>query len=111
MEIDFATKKLRKQLTSPQEMIKSFGADRAKRLKQRLEDLYTASNLAVLRSLPQANCHELIGNLKGLLALDISKNWRLLIRPAHDPIPIKPDGGLDWLLVTQVCIEAIEDYH
>ncbi|MDZ4682595.1 MAG: hypothetical protein SH848_15665 [Saprospiraceae bacterium] len=66
MEINFVTKKLRKQLASPQEMIKNFGADRAKRLNQRLEDLYAAANLAVLRSLPQTNCHELLGNLKGL---------------------------------------------
>lgn len=111
MEIEFTNKKLQKQLTTPQEMVKSFGADKAKRLKQRMEEIQSVSNLAELRLFPQANCHELTGDLKGFLALDISKNWRLLFKPAHNPIPVKSDGGLDWSEVTKVSIEAIGDYH
>jgi plasmid maintenance system killer protein len=111
MEIEYATTKLGKELTDPQSMVKRYGADRAKRLNQRLEELHAVSTLAELRHFPQAKCHELTGDRKGLLALDISKNWRLLFKPTHVPPPLKPDGGLDWSQVTKVCIEAIEDYH
>jgi proteic killer suppression protein len=76
-----------------------------------MEEIQSVSNLAELRHFPQANCHELTGDLKGFLALDISKNWRLIFKPTHDPIPQKPDGGLDWAEVTNICIEAIGDYH
>ncbi|MEK7256423.1 MAG: type II toxin-antitoxin system RelE/ParE family toxin [Bacteroidota bacterium] len=111
MEVEYTTTKLRKRLTDPQEMVKNFGVDKAKRLKQRLEELQSISTLAELRNFPQANCHELKGDLKGFLALDLSRNWRLLFKPAHNPPPSKPDGGLDWCQVSKICIEAVEDYH
>lgn len=111
MEIDFTSKKLAKQLTDPLEMVKSYGKDKAKRLKQRMEELRSVTSLAELRAFPQANCHELTGKSKGFLALDISRNWRLIFSPNHQPTPTKSDGGLDWEAVTKVLIESIEDYH
>jgi hypothetical protein len=36
---------------------------------------------------------------------------RLIFAPAHEPVPRKPDGGLDWTQVTAVCILDVEDYH
>jgi len=56
-------------------------------------------------------CHELTGDLEGLLSLDLDGPYRLYFRPAHDPPPSKPDGGLDWSKVTEVVIESVYDPH
>jgi len=61
--------------------------------------------------LPQVRCHELKGDRTGQLSLDLDHPYRLIIEPAHDPIPRKPDGGLDWNKVTAVMIVGVEDTH
>lgn len=97
-------------MTDPREMAKSFG-QMARKVNQRLKDLSTADNLAMMRTLPAARCHELTGNRKGKLAVDISGNFRLIFEPNHVPIPKKDDGGLNWESVTKIHILDIEDYH
>jgi len=57
------------------------------------------------------NCHELTGDRKGELAVDVSANYRMIFEPDHDPIPKKEDGGLNWEEVTKIQINEIEDYH
>lgn len=84
---------------------------RAKRIRQRLQEFEAAENLEVIRSLPAANCHELIGQNAGYLAVDVSANYRLIFQPANDPPPLKDDGGLDWSAVTEILILDIIDYH
>ncbi|CAM4207046.1 type II toxin-antitoxin system RelE/ParE family toxin [Aquirufa beregesia] len=91
-------------------MAKSFG-HLARQLNQRLKDLAAAENLAVMRALPAARCHELTGDRKGELAVNVSTNYRLIFEPNHEPIPQKADGGLDWGNVTRIRIIDIEDYH
>lgn len=68
MEISYKSRKLEKQLTDPNEMIKSFG-QLARKVNQRLKDLTDADNLAIMRTIPAARCHELTGGRKGELAL------------------------------------------
>ncbi len=51
------------------------------------------------------------GNRKGQLSLDLKHPYRLLFEPAVDPVPLKPDGGLDWGQVTAVRIVEIKDTH
>ena len=86
MEISYKSRKLEKQLTDPNEMVKSFGR-LVRRVNQRLKDLTDADNLAIMRTIPSARCHELTGNRKGELALDVSGNYRMIFEPLHDPIP------------------------
>ena len=64
-----------------------------------------------MRYLPAARCHELKGDLAEFLAVDVHKGYRILFKPATDPPPAKPDGGLDWAGVTSILIERIKDYH
>ena len=65
-----------------------------------------------MRNIPAANCHELEGNLKGKLAVDISGNHRIIFEPNYNPIPEKDNGGLDWSKVSEILILEIgEDYH
>lgn len=111
MEITFRTKKLQKSCSVEKEAIKTYGPKRARRLMQRLMELRAADNLAQIPRTPPPRCHELTGNLKGTLSVDLDHPMRLLIVPAHDPLPVKRDGGLAWDEVTAVEITAIEDTH
>jgi plasmid maintenance system killer protein len=104
-------RKLFKRLSDPTETVKAFGKTVAKRIHQRLQEFAAAENLEVIRSLPAANCHELTGQNAGLLAVDVSANYRLILAPAEDPPPEKEDGGLDWSAVTEIVILDIVDYH
>ncbi|MHB8336766.1 MAG: type II toxin-antitoxin system RelE/ParE family toxin [Ignavibacteriaceae bacterium] len=110
MEISYKSKKLEKSLTEPKEISKSYGV-MAKNVNQRMKDLSAASTLAVVKTLPAANCHELHGTREGSLAVDISGNWRIIFEPDHDPKPTKDDGGLNWNLVSQIKILEVTDYH
>lgn len=110
MEISYKNRKLEKQLTDPREMSKSFG-QLARKVNQRLKELTDADNLAIMRTIPAARCHELSGDHNGELAVDVSGNYRMIFEPNHDPIPKKDDGGLKWEEVTKIQINEIEDYH
>ena len=110
MVIHYKSNRLKKQLTIPKEIAKSFG-QRAKKVNQRMKELIAADDLGIMRTIPAANCHELTGTRKGKLAVDISANFRLIFEPNHDPIPEKEDGGLDWDAVTEIQIVEIGDYH
>lgn len=110
MKIKFKNNKLEKQLTEPKEIVRCFGL-MAKKVVQRMAELKAAENLNVMRTIPAARCHELSGTRKGQLAVDISPNFRLLFVPANNPTPLKDDGGLNWILITDIEIITTEDYH
>ena len=106
----FASEKFEEECNSEKLLKKRYGVDRAKRLRKRLDDLRAAGNLEEMRNLP-GRCHELKGDRAGQLALDLDHPYRLIFEPAHDPVPAKPDGGLDWTNVTAILVVGVEDYH
>lgn len=110
MNIRFKANKLEKQLTDAKEIKKSFGVN-AKRVSQRMEDIRAAPNLQSLCNIQQANCHPLTGDRNGQWTVDISANHRLLFEIDQDPIPLKDDGSIDRIMVTDVKIITTEDYH
>lgn len=83
----------------------------ARKVNQRVKELMDADNLAVMRTLPAARCHELKGKRKGEIAVDISGNYRLIFEPKNEPKPLKADGSLNWVNVTEIQINEIIDYH
>ncbi len=111
MDILFGSNKLRKTCTSGAEAVKVYGPQCAKQLRTRLDDMAAAPTMDVLRTLPQVRCHELTGDRKGQLAVDLKHPYRLVFRPANNPVPLKPDGGLDWSQVTAITILEVVDYH
>lgn len=111
MEIYFNSRKVAKVFNSRAQIERTYGRDRGKFLMRRLNELEAAECLADMRCLPQARCHELKGNRKGEVSVDILGPWRLTLQPADDPVPTKPDGGLDWAEVRAVIIIGVEDTH
>jgi plasmid maintenance system killer protein len=109
MEVSFEDPGLAETFRDMRELRKRHGTVRAKRIKQRLADLEAAETLATMRSLP-GRCHELRGDLTGLLSLDLDHPYRLLFRPTGNPEP-GPGGGLDWSAVRAVVVIRIEDTH
>ena len=94
-------------------MIKAHGPLRTKKLKIVLTQLKAASNLGVFAPpmSPPHRCHELTGNRKGQLTVDLDHPYRLVFVTNHDPLPLRPEGGLDWKQITSIKITGIEDTH
>jgi proteic killer suppression protein len=110
MELDFSSKKLRRQMSSGAEMQKAFG-QLTKPLQLRLGVLVNAGSLADVPRNPPERCHQLVGQRAGTFAVVLKDNWRLIFHPDHDPVPLAEDGGIDLASVTAILIEGVEDYH
>lgn len=110
MDIVFEDEKFEKECNNQRLLEKNQGAVRAKKIRRRLDDLRDANSLSEMRNLP-GRCHELLYGRAGQLSLDLDHPYRLIFEPAHKPIPVKPDGGLDWNEVTTIKIIGVEDTH
>lgn len=78
---------------------------------RRLVVLRAAPSLVEVPHLPPERRHELTGQMKGTFAVDLKHPFRLLFKPAHDPVPTLADGGIDLSQVTAIIILGVEDYH
>ncbi len=110
MDIYFANRKLRRRLGNEREMNKAYGR-LAGALRRRLAVLAAVKNLGEVPMSPPERCHALKGELAGYFAVDISRNWRLIFRPAHEPMPTLPDGGPDLCAITAIEVVDVTDYH
>jgi len=113
LDISFKSTRLGKELNEGKRLEKVHGSIRAKKIRIRLSELRAALTLYAFwppKSGP-SRCHELTGERKGQLSVDLDHPYRLIFVPNHNPIPLKPDGGLDWKQVTAIMITGIEDTH
>ena len=110
MDILFATPQLRDVANDTRLLQRKYSADAARKIRRRLDDLLAATCLQDLYRGP-GRLHELVGNRRGQLAMEITGGLRLIFEPANVPLPLKTDGGLDWSMVTQIRILELEDYH
>ncbi len=110
MYIHYQKKKLQKQLSDASEIKRAFGV-MAQRVSQRLTEIRASPSLAILMTIPKANCHLLTGDKNGEWALDVSHNFRMIFEIAHETIPLNEDGSIDATAVTEIRILKIEDYH
>lgn len=110
MDIIFKNKAFERECNRQDLLVKHHGQNRAKLIRRRLDDLHAAGNLLVMRQLP-GRCHELKGNRAGQLSIDLDGPYRLIFRASNNPVPTKPDGGLDWAQVTEIEILSLEDTH
>src|SRR5437016_1229791 len=109
VELTFATARLQRLFESQRELRRTHGDKCAKKLMTRLADLRAASTLAEFRRLP-GRCHELHGNRRGQLALELEGGKRLIFSPSESNIH-RAGRGLDWALVEAVCVLEVVDYH
>jgi proteic killer suppression protein len=113
LDVFFKNSKLEKELSTEAKLNKIHGPKRAQKIRVRLADLRAAPTL--MEFWPPykhpARCHELAGNKKGQLSVDLDHPYRLIFVPGHDPVAKTADGGLDWSKVTAIRIEGIEDTH
>jgi proteic killer suppression protein len=113
LDISFKNAKLAEQFNEGKQLKKIHGDLRAKKIGLRLTELKAAISLNDFwppKSGP-GRCHELTGDRKGELSVDLDHPYRLIFVPSHDPVPLKPDGGLDWKQVTAIMITGIENTH
>ena len=110
VEMTFATARLAKCCSSYEQMVREFGPEMARRLGARLHEIEAAMTLAELRTLPQTRAHELHGDRKGQVSLDLVHPRRLILRPT-EPTSRTADGGLDWEATTSIVILEITDTH
>jgi plasmid maintenance system killer protein len=110
MEIEFGSKKLRKQFSNASEIKMAFGT-RAKFVSQRKDEIESSPTLTVLMQIPAADCHQLAGKRNGQWAVKISGNFRIIFKIADDPLPMKNPTEIDPSSVTKICIIEIVDYH
>ena len=110
MKIRFRTRRLQRLCNSQNELKRGFG-DMAHVIALRLQVLANANHLGqVPLSLP-IRCHQLKGDRSGQFTVYLRNPYRLVFRPDHDPVPRRPDGGIDVDTVTAIEIIEIADYH
>ncbi len=109
MRIIFKTAKFEKLCSSASKAVKKYGDRNGKLLLRRIQELQAAPCLEDMRNMP-GRCHELTGDRKGQLSVDLEHPYRLLFEPEPPP-PLKPDGGLDWKQVRSLIICEVEDTH
>lgn len=111
MEILFSSAKMAKVFSDHSALVKEYGEKLARNVGTRLLLLESVNSLVDVPFLPPIHCHPLKGDRKGLFAVDISKNYRLIFRPEHAPIPRKENGEVALERITKITILGIEDYH
>jgi proteic killer suppression protein len=113
MQIRFANSNLARTCNSSRNAIRKLGPGSGKRLMQRLEDMASAENLAVLARLP-GRAHPLTrgrASEEGQWSVDLEHPLRLVFVPDHDPVPIRSDGAIDATQITDICIVEVRDTH
>lgn len=92
-------------------MQRKWGAERAKKVKLRLDQMMAAASLAEFKALPQARCHQLVANRDEQFSLDLDGPYRLIVQVDDEPVPRRPDGGIDLDRVERLLVLEITDTH
>jgi len=108
LDIDYKTAKLKKLCLHSKEADRKLGPNSSKKLRTRLADIDTASNISELIS---GRPHPYTGDKAGIFSLDLHGGDRLLFEPLLSPPPTKDDGGIDWSNVESILIVFIGDPH
>ena len=111
MDVRFGNNRLKRLFDDEARIIREYGERRALLLMTRLTVLENADTLFDVSSRPPERRHQLTGNRDEQFAVAIDRQYRLVFEPDHDPIPRRPDGGIDIGRVTAIVIVEVADYH
>lgn len=105
MIVLFITEQLRTDCVSLERLVKQYGEKKARRIRQRLDELDAVQNLAQVKSLPAANCRS-IDNRAGVIAVDTIPPACILLQA------VNLNSGTGWHQVTTVqIIKLNENIH
>lgn len=104
MQVSYATTKLEKILTN-ERMIKKQYTAFYKKIINRMSEIRAANNLDEIPHVPPPRRHKLEGEYNDCWGIDISKNFRILLRPVGDW------DESDLKTISEIMILSIEDYH
>ena len=108
MQITYASKAIQRLCEEDKHQRKQLGEKRAKRLKNRLNELRAVDNVSQLQL---GRPHALTEDRAGQYSVDLDGPMRLLFEPTDQPPPTLEAGGIDWQQVTSVRILEIGDTH
>lgn len=106
MNVVFKKAKFQKECNNIKLLQKQHGTNRAKIIGRRLDDLRAAKNLETMQKLP-GRCHELKGNRKGQMSIDLDGPYRLIFEPIINPGADQDD----WSEITCIKVLGVEDTH
>lgn len=104
MEVSYASNRLEKILTNERK-IKSQYTQFYKRLINRMSEIRAAKNLEEIPHIPPPRRHKLKGYYNDCWGIDVSKNFRIVLRPVGDW------NEYDLKTINKIQILSIEDYH
>lgn len=104
MEISYNTTKLEKILTN-ERMIKKQYTAFYKQIINRMSEIRTANNLEEIPHIPPPRRHKLEGNLNDCWGIDITKNFRIVLKPVGEW------NESDLQTINKIIILSIGDYH
>jgi len=107
VEYSFTDRRLARAVGSEARLRREYGKERAMKLSQRLAALRAAETAADLAMMP-GRFHQLTGDRKGQLSLDLDGPYRLIFEPDKAE---SDDGEIDLASVCSVVICEIVDYH
>jgi plasmid maintenance system killer protein len=111
VEVSFKGVKLAKSCTDQGLRQRRYGAERAKKIVLRLNQLSAAEHLGELMTLPQARCHQLSADRVEAFSLDLDGPYRMIVEIADMPAPRNEDGGIRLTEVKRVTVTDIVDTH
>jgi len=110
MDFSFANRKLEKELSDERLMKRTYG-ERARTLQHRIATLENADKLSDVPIGPPDWLEQLKQDRDEQFSVVLGKNWRLVFKVDHDPIPRRTDGGIDREKVTAIHFIEVVDYH
>ncbi len=103
MEIKYKSQKLKKIFEDEAKLVKAYGKQ-ARKIIQRMNELYAATSLKDIQCNPGAGLHSLKGNYKTYMAIYLIHPYRLIIEPG--------DGKKEDLRTIKIIkIIKVIDYH
>lgn len=114
MDIRVGDNRLRAALQDESVCRRQYGAEMAKKLKNRMAALGAAASLADFwppNSGPE-RCHELKGDRAGTFSIDLNQPYRLLfVLVEKEPPADRSDEQKRWASITAIEILEVEDTH
>jgi proteic killer suppression protein len=112
MNILYKDSRLQKLFESNTDLQRQYGDQVTRALMRRINLLQSVPHLADpdLYSKP-SKCHQLEGNRDEQFAVRVDGQYRIVFCVAHDPIPRKPDNGIDTIRVTIICIIELSKHY